>query len=664
MNTKQSQVEVVNPVLQRRSSAIAGVSLMASIGDLVLSGCTGMVNTALTGTQPGVQFAGSIHGGQQPVSGAKIQLYAAQATGYGSASVGLLATNPTSASDGTFSFSGFTCPAAPNDQVYLVATGGNSGSGVNANLSMMTALGACSNITTSTFVQVNEVTTVAAAYALSGFMTDYQHVATSSTNYTGLKNAFATVANLSDYTTGQALAVTPAYSTAPAGTTTATFRSTVPQAEINTLANIVSACVNTNGVGGSAPLCSQLFSATTPTSGTAPTDTIQAALNIAKSPGKNVSTLFGLSTAQAPFAPSLATAPSDWTVAVNYIGGGLGGPATPISQDASSSDLAIDAGGNVWISNFRSSKVTELSPVGAPITTSTVLTPSVITGGFGGGGLSNPNAIAIDNSGNAWMANSNGTISELTNNGSAIGTGFSGGGLSGTAKGIAIDAANNVWVTSSVVSEFDTNGNAISTASGFTSSISSPTGAIAVDGQNNVWVVNGGNAEVVKLANASGLPLYTSVPSLTSATAYGSVDASNQFWVPQGSPNSNIELFNSGSTVPTAFTPGSASNVVSTSIDGLGFVWLVNAGGANSIAANVTELSSTGSVISPGSTGYQGTGTSLITSPRGSGVDLSGNLWISNGINLSTVTEFVGIGAPTITPLAAAAKSNKIGTRP
>jgi hypothetical protein len=90
----------------------------------------------------------------------------------------------------------------------------------------------------------------------------------------------------------------------------------------------------------------------------------------------------------------------------------------------------------------------------------------------------------------------------------------------------------------------------------------------------------------------------------------------------------------------------------------------VNAGGALGISPNVTELSSTGSLLSTPSTGYQGTGTALISSPKGSGVDSSGNLWISNGINPSTVTEFVGIGAPTVTPLALAVKNGKIGSLP
>jgi hypothetical protein len=76
---------------------------------------------------------------------------------------------------GNFNLTGtYICPAAPNDQVYLVATGGDPGGGTNANLALMAAPGTYSGLSSGSFISINEVTTVAAAYALSGFMTDYQ----------------------------------------------------------------------------------------------------------------------------------------------------------------------------------------------------------------------------------------------------------------------------------------------------------------------------------------------------------------------------------------------------------------------------------------------------------------------------------------------------------
>src|ERR1700693_5105122 len=72
-----------------------------------------------------VVLRGGVHGGQQPVSGASIQLYAAGATGYGSAATALLTTTVTSGAGGSFTITGdYDCPSA-SSQVYLVASGGN-----------------------------------------------------------------------------------------------------------------------------------------------------------------------------------------------------------------------------------------------------------------------------------------------------------------------------------------------------------------------------------------------------------------------------------------------------------------------------------------------------------------------------------------------------------
>ena len=639
--------------------------IIAALGVLALAGCSGMVNDANTIASSGVALQGSVHGGQQPVIGATIQLYAAQATGYGAASVPLIASTVVTDSSGAFTITNkYTCPASPNDQVYLVATGGNPGAGINANLAEMAALGPCGALTPATNININEVTTAASAFALSGFMTDYKHVSSSATNSVGLVNAFATVNNLINTSTGTALTTTPAYNTAPAGTTAASFKSVVPQAELNTLGNILATCVNTNGVGGSSLLCSQLFTATKPSGGTAPSDTIQAVLNIALSPGQNVGTLYNMINAAAPFSPALTAQPNDFTVAINYIGGGLGGPGVPLVQDSASSDLAIDATGNIWISNYRSNSVTKLNNLGAPLSPSTVLVPSVTTGGYQGGGLSNPNAIALDTNSVAWVANSNASLSEFANNGSAVGAGFTGGGLTGTAKGLALDGNNNIWITgSSAIAEFNNSGTAIS-GTGYTGGVNVPTGAIAIDSVEDAWIVNGGDGTVSRL-NPAGSLVYNSTATLTSASAYASIDPNNQFIVPQGSPNSNVDIFNANQkVVTTTYTPASGANSVSTSIDGAGNIFVVNAGSSNGPAANVTVLSSTGGVLSTAGTGYQGSGNSLITSPRGSGLDMSGNLWIANGINVSTVTEFIGIGSPTIAPLAVAVKNAKIGTRP
>ena len=107
-------------------------------------------------------------------------LFAANSTGYGQASVALLNAAQTGASDalgayvatggtGGFSLTGdFTCTSG-QQQIYVLALGGNAGQGANPAAGLMAAIGSCpSGGGSPVFATVNEVTTVAAAYALAG----------------------------------------------------------------------------------------------------------------------------------------------------------------------------------------------------------------------------------------------------------------------------------------------------------------------------------------------------------------------------------------------------------------------------------------------------------------------------------------------------------------
>jgi hypothetical protein len=188
----------MNKHTTKKVSAIA-----IALFPVALSGLTGCGGLQQQGTTPaivqGVALHGSIHGGQQPVSGANVQFYAAGSTGYGSAylypngATSLLGTNVvTSDGGGGFSISNdYTCPS-PTTQVYLVATGGNPGlgTGTNANLAMMVALGPCGLLSSATDVNVNEMTTVATVWALSPFMTGIVNIGTSAGNAQGLTCGF------------------------------------------------------------------------------------------------------------------------------------------------------------------------------------------------------------------------------------------------------------------------------------------------------------------------------------------------------------------------------------------------------------------------------------------------------------------------------------------
>ena len=127
----------------------------------------------------------------------------------------------------------------------------------------------------------------------------------------GIANAFVNAAVLETLSTGAANAAIP-------GLPTGTGGGSAPQAEVNTLGNILAACVNSSGPGSAS--CATLFSnaKSAGTTGTAPTDTATAAINIAHNPVAAVSALYGLSSAYAQFVPPLGGQPNDFTLSIVY----------------------------------------------------------------------------------------------------------------------------------------------------------------------------------------------------------------------------------------------------------------------------------------------------------------------------------------------------------
>jgi len=197
---------------------------------VAITGCGGMAGFAPieTGSSPdaGAALQGKVHGGQSPIVGAHVYLLAANTTGYGAASVSLLTAGTgrtldssggptngfyyvTTDANGDFSITGdYSCTA--NTQVYAYALGGNPGAGTNPAAGLMAALGNCpaadNFLTTAPYLFVNEVSTVAAAYAMAGFATDALHVSSSGTAAAklGIANAFVNAAVLETLSTGVA----------------------------------------------------------------------------------------------------------------------------------------------------------------------------------------------------------------------------------------------------------------------------------------------------------------------------------------------------------------------------------------------------------------------------------------------------------------------------
>jgi streptogramin lyase len=587
-----------------------------------------------TGSVPGAAISGQVHGGQSPIVGARVYLLAVNVSDtstYGGPGIPASSTNMSQSvltsgdgqdslgfyvltdPNGNFNITGdYACPSS-YAHPYLYAAGGFPGGGTSNSAIVLTApVGSCGG--SSEFITINEVSTVVTAYAFAGFASDPTHASASNSALaaTNLDNAGGTIQNIEVPSTGSALATTP------------NGNGTVPQAEIDTLANILAACVNS--VGSTSSQCSTL-STYAPNGSTPAPDTATAALNIAHNPGANITNLYALQSSSPQFLPMLTKQPNDFTIAVNYTGGGLNVPR----------GIAVDAAGDIWTANYNGNSLSEFSPTGVAM--------SPATTGFSGGGLNGPIELAIDTGGDAWVANEGAlSISEFHSSGGVVmNSPFTGGGLS-SPYGIAIDASGDVWAANesgNSLSELNSSGGAISPSTGYRG-LSGP-GAIAIDTGGYVWVANG----------TDNLPQYQS-NGLEKAVYTGgglnmpwgiAVDASGNIWITNWSNNILSEFSSSGSPIATSGDSGGGmSNPRGIAIDGAGNVWI-----ANFNSKSLSEFNSGGTAIT-GSNGYTGGG--VLNQPEWIAIDGSGNVWTANRSG-NSVTEFIGAAAPVVTPMVA-----------
>jgi hypothetical protein len=593
-----------------------------------------------------------VHGGQQPVAGAHVYLLAANTLGYGASypSISLLADTGHADTLGAYVLSDaagnftldtptntplYTCPAAPTTQVYLYALGGDAGAGPNPAAGFLAALGTCNSLTSDTYVTVNEVSTVAAAYAIAGFATDATHVSSSGTPLaqTGLANAFANATNLVDLTSGSALATTPAGNGA------------APQALLDHLANILASCVNssgalvTTGPNPTPTACGTLLSTATSDStpaGTAPTDTATAAINIAHFPGANIAALSALPSPFAPFAIYPGT-PNDFTLAINFTGAGIHDP----------NFTAIDASGNAWVANNTTDTIVELSSLGAPLAT------------LSGNGITEAFSIAIDDTGNIWNTNvDTDSLSEFTPNltpatGSPFPTGHQ-------PYLVAIDALGNAWTSDYAgagITQVAAGSGSISTLSG--NDLTAPI-AIAFDDDNNAWVSNLGSSTAPLIRFPSDATPPSVFPTGGGTGAFCVTIAATGDILLSNSVATLSEISPTGQPAPNSpFSGGGLQPFSIASIDGAGNIWTTSSAVQNIYTNAVSEFTSTGVPLSP-STGYTNGNYNV---PNGLVLDGSGDVWIANFGN-DSLTEIIGSAAPVITPWATAVKQHKNATRP
>jgi hypothetical protein len=636
------------------ASAVGVLSLLC----VVLNGCgIGAIDHSSRGT---LTISGVVHGGQQPVSSSTIQLYTVGSSGLASASTPMLRNGVTSDSQGNFNIgSDYTCgqsnTSAPipagSDQVYIVASGGNPGLNPVANnhaLVMMAAIGSCENLASINYIEINELTTVAAAWALAPFMTSSTQVGATSTNPDGIMNAFRDAALLVDITTGEP--------------TTLPATLNIETNKLIAMADAIASCVNSNGGTG----CTPLFTA----AATGPSDTLSAALNIVKHPGRNVALVYTAIGDFPPFVTGLTKAPNDWTMSLTLSNGDLITPATNGGL-ASPESLAIDKDSNVWVAE-QDGPLSEFSPQGSAMSAN----------GYGAGMVAQAYAVAVDSVGDIWVANYNGL--EGSSKGSA--TEFAGSDavfptLPGTILGdysgdvlypdaLSADTKGNMYIadsdSSSVTLYSSSGGSPVSGFLGSDAQLDAIVEGVAADANDGFWISDNGRTIAHISSTVSSATPYGQLLSHPTCCneSYGlATDSDGTVWVADYAGGSNgkgafAEVVSDSSNKATV--PISGSQVggllypAFVAVDGAQNIWFSNyhGGSVTEIAGSHTSVAA-GTALSPtvGIYGQGGFGLDAgLDEPLGIGPDRSGNLWVTSKSN-DKVVMFFGLAAPTATPV-------------
>jgi sugar lactone lactonase YvrE len=278
------------------------------------------------------------------------------------------------------------------------------------------------------------------------------------------------------------------------------------------------------------------------------------------------------------------------TIVSTLAGSGLPGSTNGVGTTASFDNpvgVAVDASSNIYVAEQGNSLIRKISPTGVVST-------------FAGSGVHNTadgigtaasfyelQAIAVDASGNVYVAD--GSIRKVTPIG-IVSTLQGGNSING--RGIAVDVAGNLYVADPVrhvVRKISSSG--IVSTLGTATSFNEPIG-IAVDASGNVFVTDIGNKSVYKI-NANGVV----------STLASNVDKNILY-------------------VPTGIAVDKFDNVYVTDFFANVILKITAAGTFSTFAGSGSK----------GSTNGIGTGASFYA-PNGAAVDVSGNVYVADSFN-------------------------------
>lgn len=644
-----------------RSNLCVLAALLPAAG--LLSGCA-MAPQATSGAPVSASkfVSGKAFGGQQPVTNAAIAVYAYGTSGYGS--TGSLIATTTTDSSGNFNV-GFSC-SDPSTPVYVLSLGGNPSPTItNAAIVLGAAIGTCGAAETG-YVTINEISTTALAFAFSHFFSSNSSDGITRDHFGGPATSLTAISTVNNTLIPNILSVQNGYP----NPSTATFVN--EGAKMITLADILGACVNS--AAPDSPACHNLFQYTTSPSGGVPTNTLEAAINIALYPTQSVTDLYSLQppSGSSAFAGGLTVQPHDWTLAVSYINPSLGLGVNTRTV----STLDIDGAGRVWFpSNLPGSVgVAYFDP------SSSSFSPA-----FSAPGMVRPEQVAIDIDGYVWATDiASPVVAGFPSSNPGSPVVFS---LPGTTS-TALTVINNNDLRVGIVSDA-TNEPAFAAITGKSSytAISNTTPAYS-----NGYIGASLAGDYIGGVGVAG----TYLPGPTTYDSYFANDNSSTPVLYQSFEDAGQVIFTGTDFISTrggynAPDDGiciySQQNCYSMNdqaiyrhptglaIDGAKSLWMADnfTGDVQTVPASSGRYLNGSNLVTNAVLVHDANNGGTMTNPSGIGIDRTGNVWVSNYSCLGNgctpgsfvLSELIGAGSPTVTPVASqVVVSDLVGTEP
>jgi tripartite motif-containing protein 71 len=298
--------------------------------------------------------------------------------------------------------------------------------------------------------------------------------------------------------------------------------------------------------------------------------------------------------------------------------------------------IAVDGSGNVFVADSLNNRIQKFDANGNFIT-------KWGSEGTGNGQLKSPEGIAVDSSGNVYVADTcNDRIQKFDSYGSFVtnwGCEGTGDGEFDWPLGIAVDSSGYVFVADSFndrIQKFDANGNFITkwgsegTGNG---QFKYPQG-IAVDSSGNVYVADTRNDRIQKFdANGNFITKWGSEGTGNGQFNHPNgiaVDSSGNVFVAD-TYNYQIQKFDANGNFITKWGSSGTGNgqfdyPIGIAVDSSGYVFV-----ADTWNHRIQKFDANGNFITKW--GSEGTGNGQLKSPEGIAVDSSGNVYVADTRN-------------------------------